>query len=82
MKRYLPVVLAALLLVACEESTKNCEVHGPRDSMILIAYQAPDGSNVEGTVPTDGNGTATVGGVPNSVDCGTIQTKELPMFLD
>ncbi|MFL6230113.1 MAG: hypothetical protein ACJ741_15180 [Pyrinomonadaceae bacterium] len=83
MKKYLLLIVAAFVLVACDDGTKNCEVPtGTHDGMVLFAYDDGNGNSVEGTRPTDANGIATVSGVPNSIDCGGIVTKELPMYLD
>lgn len=77
MRRALLLVFATLLLSACAD-THDCSMQTNTTSgMVLAAYTDPNGNNVEGTVPTDECGIATVT-VPSSVDCGSVNIKGLP----
>lgn len=84
MKKYSLLIIAAFLFVACEESTTHdCQVQtGTRDGMVLVAYDDGNGNSLETASPTDGNGIATLSGVPNSVGCGAITTRGVPMYLE
>jgi hypothetical protein len=80
MKRRLLLAIAALLLfAACTSDTVDCQYQGSSNTVVLYAYTDANGNDVQGMLTTDDNGNASVT-VPKSVGCGSIDTREVPMF--
>lgn len=71
-------VLAALLLAACAGGTQTCVINvGAANTQHFWAYQDTDGNTVQGMRESDASGNITVEGVPDTVNCGSVDYRQI-----